>query len=66
MEKLEEKILRKVIENIKKSTKTSWETGCLYDWSSWAKIMRKCINDSASILETLIEPEETEEPDIRE
>lgn len=39
--------------NLKESTITSWTTGDISHWSSYAKRMKECINSSHSILITI-------------
>jgi len=55
MEKLEQKLLKSVIKNLKKSTKKSWTYGDLGDWRDWAQKMRGTINNNIGVLESLLD-----------
>ena len=60
MEKTEEKVIRALIENLRKSTITKWNRGGIDEWSEFAGIMKKCIKDSSCVLESLLESEVSE------
>lgn len=67
MKNSEKQLIKALVDELKKSTKTEWNTGDLEKWSTWAKKMRDTINTSVSILSTManddnndVEPENSQ------
>ena len=48
-----EKIIDSIINSLKDSTKTSWDTGDLTKWADYANKMRTSIKNAVSVLESL-------------
>jgi len=61
MTSLEKSILEKLKNSLIASTKTSWESGNLDDWTAWAKKMRTTIANSASVMDAMLEEPTKEE-----
>jgi hypothetical protein len=67
MKNSEKQLIKALVDELRKSTKTEWNTGDLDKWSTWAKKMRDTINTSVNILSTManddnndVEPENSQ------
>jgi|WetSurMetagenome_2_1015567.scaffolds.fasta_scaffold745571_2 hypothetical protein len=47
------KVIQKIVENLDNSTKTTWTSGYLDDWSAYAKKMKAEIVDAINLLKLM-------------
>lgn len=63
MKKSEKELIKSLANELSKSTITDWTSGDLAKWSAWAGKMRDTINTSVSILKTMANSEDVNEPE---
>ena len=64
MNSTEKKVLKKISENLKKSSTAKWKTGYYDDWVNFAKKMHRTIKDSVEILDSLSEETESKNKEL--
>jgi len=68
MNATEKAVLKTAIDNLEKSTVTSWSNGELDVWAPWARKMRDTIKNNTAILKSIMEvpDDESQKPDKKE
>ena len=61
MTKTEKLVLKNLINSLNESTVTTWESGYMEEWSTWARKMRDTIKTSTSVLDALVSDENPEQ-----
>jgi hypothetical protein len=58
MDALERKILKGIAGNLRGSTRTDWSSGDLAKWAEYARLMKKTILESATLIDSLTDHQE--------